>query len=134
MRQSKFVPCYFQWWPTTYRMRFCEPIRPVLPCLLGCSVTAVDKLEHYAVCTKLWDLFCLPFPSGFGFREESRTLDTFFCVRPGMTKREKLCMIIGVRAATKAILSVRKGDVISLIEYLLLEAEAVGFPECLENV
>ena len=44
-------------WPTTWRMRTMPGAACVRSCVLGCSSTAVDKIEHYLVCPVAWQVF-----------------------------------------------------------------------------
>ena len=74
----------------------------VLSCVFGCE-GGVDKLEHYAVCGKVWPFLQRARPGGLGLDGAHRSLDGFLLVSSAMSEDDKLAMAIGVNAVGRAV-------------------------------
>jgi len=60
-------------------------------CVFGCD-RGVDRLEHYAVCSRVWFFFQKPRPHGLGIATGLRSLDGFLMSLRGIGMQDKLAM------------------------------------------
>ena len=94
----------------------------VLSCVFGCE-GGVDKLEHYAVCGKVWPFLQRARPGGLGLDGAHRSLDGFLLVSSAMSEDDKLAMAIGVYAVGRAVAQCsRRKDQVCVESLLRLHA------------
>ncbi len=117
---SAYIRSLFNGWPTSARMRTMEGT-VTKGCVFGCA-TALDRLEHYAVCTCVWSFFLKPLPNGLGLDAQYRSLQNFLLLEKGMSLQHKLAMAIGVYATSRTAAQLRDREAPNLSKLLLLHA------------
>ena len=118
---SAYLRATWNGWPTSWRMRTMAGTK-VLSCVFGCE-GGVDKLEHYAVCGKVWPFLQRARPGGLGLDGAHRSLDGFLLVSSAMSKDDKLAMAIGVYAVGRAVAQCsRRKDQVCVESLLRLHA------------
>ena len=102
---SAYLRTLWNGWPTTHRMRTLQGT-VVIGCVFGCQ-TAVDRIEHYAVCPAVWAFLQKGRPSGLGIDRRLRSLQGLLLLEKGMNRTEKLAMAIGVYALARSVAQAR---------------------------
>jgi len=105
-------------WTTSARMRTMSNARCADACLFDCSPTAEDRIEHYAHCLVVWQFLATPFPKGPGVNMDSKSIDTFFGVRQGMTDNQRLQSAKAIHAIGKVLMYRRRGTITCESDYV----------------
>ena len=98
LASARVVACslrsLFNGWVTDQRMRgvLTHSIRG---CVLGCC-DGQDRIEHYAVCPILWELFSKQPPMGLGISRSCRSLSHFLLAAEGLDDGQLKLMAHGV--------------------------------------
>jgi hypothetical protein len=105
---GSFFRTFWNGWPTTWRMRSAPNAGNVRSCLLGCSLNAVDKLEHYLVCPVAWKVLST---STRGALDSSRrSLQNMLLAERGLEDSEICLIAVGVYAIARTVQTLRGGD------------------------
>eukprot|EP00973_Karenia_brevis_P016204 2218223-Karenia_brevis.AAC.1 len=122
------VSAYFRalWngWPTTARLRSIATVAAVKSCVLGCT-GCEDRLEHYLICDKVWQVLQRRPPSGLGLRREKRGLQYMLMAEKGMEDEEKMGVAIACYAIARTVQTMSNngpiGDYRALLKLFLQE-------------
>ena len=109
--------------PTSYRMKGLG--RPVQTCLFGCT-SAIDKIEHYAVCPILWSFYSLPPPSGLGLDMSLKSPLAFLGIAANLNVEQKTALATGVYAVCKTLQACRASPDLQPLMLLRLHAKNAG--------
>jgi hypothetical protein len=104
---AMFFRTIWNGWPTTARMRNIPGAKGTSKCVLGCSQTAEDRIEHYLLCPKAWSVLQKPRPHGAGFVEAQRCLQTMLLAQKGLDDSDKCCIAIAVYAISRTVQTMR---------------------------
>ena len=92
-------------WPTSARMRSLTAT-DTEPCLLGCR-SGSDRIEHYAVCAKAWELLGAREPVGLGLNTRLRSLLAFLGLERDLSEAERRRLATGVYAVARTVQTMR---------------------------
>ena len=68
-------------------------------CAFGCTAGR-DRIEHYAVCPKVWNWFQKQRPQGLGISERWQSLQSFLIASADMDQEVQTAMAIAVYAVS----------------------------------
>ena len=103
---AAFFQTFWNGWPTTWRMRTAPNAAKVQSCLLGCSESAVDKIEHYLVCPVAWK--ALAGHSRGTLDSSRRTLQSMLLAEKGLDENEICLLAVGVYAIARTVQTLRE--------------------------
>jgi hypothetical protein len=90
-------------WPTSARMNAAT----VEGCVLGCE-HAEDRIEHYLLCSKVWDTLKNHPPRGADLDESQRSLTYMMLATKGSTEEAKISRAIAIYAIGRTVQAVRR--------------------------
>ena len=100
---AAFFRTLWNGWPTSARMRNMAGACSTGRCVLGCSNTAEDRIEHYVVCPKAWNVFSNPPPYGLGLDKQRRSRQAMLLAAKGLSDDEKVLVAIAVYALARTV-------------------------------
>jgi len=112
-------------WPTSARME-----QKAKRCILGCS-HAEDRLEHYLLCGKIWDVLIKPTPGWPGIDSAKRTLCHMMLGVRDSDEDSKILRAIAVYAIGRTVQAVRRsgscGNIGATLKLFLYEGSKGAF-------
>jgi hypothetical protein len=106
-------------WPTTARMRHMPGADDMKSCVLGCVGSAEDRIEHYIVCPKAWNVLSNPLPRGLGLHVQWRTKQAMLVAERGLEDYEKTRIAIAVYAVARTVQCMRANPTLQSPESIL---------------
>ncbi len=110
---------------------------PVQSCLFGCD-SGEDRLEHYLLCNRVWEVLQVRPPGGLGLSRTQKSLQYMFMATKNMMDEQKMVVAVACYAVARTVHSCRLSsggvDVKSLLRlyitdmHLISEVLSISYP------
>ena len=102
---GSFFKTFWNGWPTTWRMRSAPNASEVRSCVMGCSPSAVDKIEHYLICPVAWNV--LQTHWRIQLNPSRRSVQGMLLAEKGLDETEMALIAVSVYAIARTVQALR---------------------------
>ena len=99
---SGFFRTLWNGWPTSARMRTMAGAQGTQSCVLGCE-DAEDRIEHYLLCRKVWELLQRRPPQGMGLDRSRRNIKAMLLADATLTDAERMAIAVSCYAIMRTV-------------------------------